>query len=191
MEWNGEVVCLEENQDAESESQEGQIHCLPFTRICWSTALFSLLWSFSAAPFFFHSGNLLGQTCKVKQKQSPLQALLAHGQENVGTCLEASRVASGYDTLFAFLFVIGSCCPQSVLENSQSLTVISELVFSKTLSFDCPSILSNIEIKLSFLFFWKQLESLSRRYNCVFFKMSIKRNQAQFLKCISKTRKPL
>lgn len=94
----------------------------------------------------------MGQTYKVKEKQSPLQALLAHGQENVGTCLEASLVASGYDTLFAFLFVIGSCFPQSVLENSPSLTVISELVFSKTLSFDRPSILSNIKIKLSYSF---------------------------------------
>lgn len=112
-------------------------------------SLFSFLWSFSAAPFFFHSGGLLGQTCKIKQKQSPLRDLLAHEHENVEACLEASLVASGHDTLSAFLFVIGSCFPQSVLENSQSLTVISELVFSKTLSFDCPSILPNIEIKLS------------------------------------------
>lgn len=97
----------------------------------------------------FSFWELVGSNLQSETETVPLQALLAHGHENVGACLEASLVASGHDTLFAFLFIIGSCFPQSVLENSQSLTVISELVFSKTLSFDCPSILPNIEIKLS------------------------------------------
>lgn len=136
--------------------------------------------------FFFYFGDLVGQAFNGKQKQYHLEASLAPGGENMGGCLVVSLVAPGF--LGSCLLLALSCCPQSVPENisAQSLTLVSGSVFSKRLSFDCPVILPNIEIKLS-CSFGSSLESPPRRCNWIFLKMSIKRNQAQFLKCILKT----